>query len=72
MRYQIYFDDKSNVLNIKKTKSKLGTFSKRRVAKKYLNKLLTEIYNHFCLTETELEELDTQKNINDFAEYVLK
>jgi len=43
MRYEIKFDYKSDELTITKTRRKVDTFRKSRVAKKYLNQLRKNI-----------------------------
>ncbi len=71
MRYKITFDLEQNDLVVQKTRSKLATYTKRRTAKKQLNRFLKEVSKHFSLTESDLQNLTTQDNLNAFVGYAL-
>jgi hypothetical protein len=71
MRYKITFDLEQNDLVVQKTRSKLATYTKRRTAKKQLNRFLKEVSEHFSLTESDLQNLTTQDNLNAFVGYAL-
>lgn len=71
MRYKLHFDETLNQTVIKKTNNKTNSYSKRRVAKKELKVFLESINEYFVLKESDLKNLNTQRNINDFVGFSL-
>lgn len=71
MRYKLHFDETLNQTVIKKTNNKNNSYSKRRVAKKELKVFLESINEYFVLKESDLKNLNTQRNINDFVGFSL-
>ncbi len=71
MRYKLHFDETLNQIVIKKTNNKTNSYSKRRVAKKELKVFLESINEYFVLKESDLKNLNTQRNINDFVGFSL-
>jgi hypothetical protein len=71
MRYKLHFDENLNALIVKKTKSKIHSYSKRRTAKRELKVYLESINEFFTLKESDSKSLNTQRNINDFVGFSL-